>query len=854
MKELLYFHEIDKTMNACVGGKGANLGEMTRAGLPVPPGFCLTTRVYDEFSAGLLLDGLSGEEARALLQSCSLPDSCVDEMRKALKEFPEGTLFSVRSSATAEDLPYASFAGQQDTYLNINATGLAEAVKNCFVSLYTDRAVSYRQQNGIEKPSMSVVVQQMVRSDASGVMFTVDPVSGKRSHLVIDAIFGLGEAIVSGLVSPDHIIYDRKNRKIVSEEIACKSFAIMPLSGGGTEHKQLNSSDPVLTQEQIGELAALGEKLEAHYGAPQDVEWAIQDGTLYVLQTRAITSLYPVPQVNDSKFHFFYNMGYQQMNTAAMPVMAIDCLLGVTNLREEDLLDYQSILIYPFGQHLFVDFSMIFWAKPARTIILKKLLPNIDPLAASAIEELLTRKDKLQHPHPDMLRIARKAVKAFPKYLRSNDPKSLSAENADNIEHRIDAAIAEMEQHKTKPDVMRTIFKESMMLDIFAECFMPMVMSGVLALKKLEKMEEKMGCKGRWTKDLQIGNEGNVVTEMGLHIGDMADLVAADSGLQSLLAEDRTDWAELLSDRQDAFGKCYREFMKLYGFRGAGELDVSKVRWKEDPKPILAQVLAMAKDKVPGSHRREYEEKNLKAALQGDAMVQAVEEKLGAKQAQKARKLLEQFRWYYPKREHFKYYWMRKFGVIRELLLEIGDRMVQRGQLDHREDIMHLRMKEVHHALENNHDMRTVVPERRQEFERISRLSAPRIITSEGEILMGALSRDGLPENALVGAGVSPGVVEGFAKVVFDPAEAVVEKGEILIAPFTDPGWTPLFVDAAAVVTEIGGALTHGAVVAREYGIPGVVGVVDATKKLKTGQKIRVDGTSGYVLILDTNQ
>lgn len=850
MKELLYFHEIDKTMNAYVGGKGANLGEMTRAGLPVPPGFCLTTRVYNEFSAGLDLEGLNGEEARTLLQNCTLPDSCVDEMHKALKKFPEGTLFSVRSSATAEDLPYASFAGQQDTYLNVKASDLPEAVKKCFVSLYTDRAVSYRQQNGIEKPSMSVVVQQMVCSDASGVMFTVNPVNGNRSHLVIDAVFGLGEAIVSGLVSPDHIIYDRKNRKIVRDEIACKAFAIVSLPNGGTERRQLDSSEPVLTQKQISELAALGEKLEAHYNAPQDVEWALQDGKLYVLQTRAITSLYPVPQVNDNKFHFFYNIGYQQMNTAAMPVMATDCLLGVTNLREEDLLDYQSILIYNFGQHLFVDFSMIFWAKPARAIILKKLLPNIDPLAASAIEELLERKEKLQHPHPDMLRLVRKAVKAFPKFLRSREPKALSLENLDKIEHKIDASITEMQNNRSNPEALRTIFKNSMMFDIFAQDFMPMVMSGVLALKKLEKMEEKMGCKGRWTKDIQIGNEGNIVTEMGLHIGDMADLVAADSELRSLLTENRTDLAELLSVRQDAFGKCYREFMELYGFRGAGELDVSKVRWREDPKPILSQVLAMSKDKAHNSHRLEYEEKNRKAALQGDAMIQAVKEALGKKQASKARKLLEQFRWYYPKREHFKYYWMCKFSVIREMLLEIGDTMVRQGQLDKREDIMHLRMKEAYYALENLTDMRAVVSERSQEFKRISRLSAPRIITSEGEILMGVLSRDGLPENALIGVGVSPGVVEGIAKVVFDPSEAVVEKGEILIAPFTDPGWTPLFVDAAAVVTEIGGALTHGAVVAREYGIPGVVGVVDATKKIKTGQKISVDGTSGYVLIL----
>lgn len=850
MKHILFFNEIDKTMNAYVGGKGANLGEMTHAGLPVPYGFCLTTRVYDEFAEGLELDGLSGEEARALLQKGSLSASCIQQMKDALKEFPEGTLFSVRSSATAEDLPYASFAGQQDTYLNVNAAGLEEAVKNCFVSLYTDRAVSYRQQNGIEKPSMSVVVQQMVRSDASGVMFTVDPVSGRRTRLVIDAVFGLGEAIVSGLVSPDHIVYDRKKRVIVSEEIACKEFAIMPLPCGGTEHKTLHTTEPVLNKEMIGELAAMGDLLEKHYGAPQDVEWAIQDGKLYLLQTRAITSLYPVPEVNDGKFHFFYNMGYQQMNTAAMPVMALDCLLGATNLRDEDLLDYKSVLVYEIGQHLFLDYSMLFWAKPARRIYYK-LMPLMDPLVISAIKELLSRNEKLQHPNPALMSLFRKAAKAFPGYLRSADPKQLSGDAAERMKSRSDAAIAEMEAVKNTPDALRAIFKNVMIFHTFADTFAPMVFSGILALKRLEKMEKDMGCEGKWTKDLQIGNEGNVVTEMGLHLGDLADYIVADASLQELLESDREDLTELLFTRNDEFGACFREFMELYGFRGAGELDVSQTRWKEDPQPIIAQILAMAKDKEPGSHRKEYDEKNQKALAQGKAMILAVEKQLGKKKAKKAQKYLDQFRYFYPYREHFKYYWMRNFGAARDQLLSIGSDMVSRGQIEHRDDIMHLHMKEVYHALRSGDNLKGLVVERKQEFERISRLTAPRLLTTEGEVLMGGLSREGLPENALVGAGVSAGSVEGIAKVVLDPSKAVVEKGEILVAPFTDPGWTPLFVDAAAVVTEVGGALTHGAVVAREYGIPGVVGVVDATKILKTGQKILVDGTSGFVLPLD---
>ena len=258
MKQILFFHEIDKSMLPLVGGKGANLGEMTRAGFPVPKGFCLTTAVYDAFAEGLQLENLSGEKARSILAKRGLPARVEAQIHQALKSFPAGTLFSVRSSATAEDLPHASFAGQQDTYLNVRASGIAKAVKDCFISLYTDRAVSYRQQNGISKPSMSVVVQEMVASDSSGVMFTADPVSGNRTRLVIDAVFGLGEAIVSGQVSPDRIVYDRKSKSILSHEVAKKEFAIRPAEGGETVREEIQSEEPVLTEMQIRKLVIRG--------------------------------------------------------------------------------------------------------------------------------------------------------------------------------------------------------------------------------------------------------------------------------------------------------------------------------------------------------------------------------------------------------------------------------------------------------------------------------------------------------------------------------------------------------------------------------------------------------------------
>ncbi len=489
--------------------------------------------------------------------------------------------------------------------------------------------------------------------------------------------------------------------------------------------------------------------------------------------------------------------------------------------------------------------------KPARKVLLGRLLPATDALAASAFEELLARGNKLARPNYKVTKVLRMAAKNVIRFRKAKDPKGAAAEAMRQMRERSDAVVATYRGVGTDADAMRTMFRNAqMMTTFFANPFMPMVMNGVLALAQLKKLEEKMGCGGRFTTDMQIGSEGNVVTEMGLALGDLADLVAADPELQTLLAGSGEGLGEALSARTDAFGEAYRDFMRLYGFRCAGELDISQPRYEEDPSLLLAQISSTAEGKEPGSHRRDYEAKNTRARKAAEGLVAAAGDKLGAGAARKARINVERFQSYFSLREHFKYLWMRNLAEARKSLLRIGGKMADAGQLACADDIMHLHMKEVYAALEGGADMRALVEERKVEFERVSRLTPPRIITSEGEVLMGGLSRKDLPEGALAGAGVSADVVEGTAKVVLDPKGASVAKGEILVASFTDPGWTPLFVDAAGVVTEVGGMLTHGAVVAREYGIPGVVGVVDATKLIRTGQRIRVDGTAGIVEVL----
>src|SRR5215210_6324295 len=315
---VLSFGDVDRTALPIVGGKAANLGELTRAGLPVPPGFCVTTAAYELVAgdAGLrwILDDLAGTPpedaarlaelaaaARVALLAAPVPQEITEAIGEAYRGLGDGDEpVAVRSSATAEDLPTASFAGQQDTYLNVVGTeALVEAVRSCWASLWTDRAVSYRASNGIDHAGvrLAVAVQRMVEAEVAGVLFTANPLTGRRRQAVIDASPGLGEAVVSGAVNPDHFVVDTATGEIVERSLGDKRVAIRAEAGGRTRRVELaENGETSLTDAQIRALAKLGARVEAHYGEPQDTEWAIDtDGKLWLLQARPITTLFPLP-------------------------------------------------------------------------------------------------------------------------------------------------------------------------------------------------------------------------------------------------------------------------------------------------------------------------------------------------------------------------------------------------------------------------------------------------------------------------------------------------------------------------------------------------------------------------------
>ncbi len=550
---ILSFSDIRAADLPLVGGKGANLGEMTLAGFPVPTGFCLTTTAFQQFmdatpetdSLYNLLDTVTtddvesvrrvGQQVRQHLFDVPLPEAVAVAVRQSWREIGSDHAYAVRSSATAEDLPDASFAGQQDTYLNIiGEEALLDAIRRCWVSLFTDRAIFYRAQNKFphREVQLSVVVQKMIMSETSGIQFTADPLTGCRHTLTIDASFGLGEALVSGLVSPDAYKFDKRKNIIIDRQIADKRIAIYPEKDGGTRQVTLSpdqQKQTVLTDLQILALADMGKSVEAHYGKPQDIEWAMADGKLYLLQTRPITSLFPMDGLGspDESLHIFFSLGHQQSMTRAMAPLSLSSIQVLMPIGHEES-KFDNASIRASGGRLFADLTI-----PLRHPVLRRLMLNLlgqlDALAPEAVRQAILHPE-FQQPHG--IHISLSLLKNVFPFIR-RIMYTLWNRNltgfVDRTNALMDAFIAEMKHRfEAYPSGKEQL---QVVLDSLPETFplflnwVPEAGAGIAATRLLTKLA------GRWLSPdeleaLTLGIPGNVVNEMNMAIGDLADLSA----------------------------------------------------------------------------------------------------------------------------------------------------------------------------------------------------------------------------------------------------------------------------------------------------------------------------------------
>ncbi|GIE53990.1 rifamycin-inactivating phosphotransferase [Actinoplanes nipponensis] len=831
---------VDETRTAVAGGKGAHLGGLMRIdGVDVPAGFCVTTAAFRRILAeapaiGDRVDRLAvvdpadreairtlSAEIRRAIEETAIPRDLAAAVTRAHARLGAEAAYAVRSSATAEDLPTASFAGQQDTYLNVvGPAAVLRHVSRCWASLFTERAVLYRRRNGIDHRTvaMAVVVQRMVFPEASGVLFTADPVTGNRRVATVDAGFGLGEALVSGLVNPD--VFTVRDDRVVARTIAA-------------------AGRPALTDAQVVSLVRLGRRIEAHFGRPQDIEWCLAGDGFRIVQSRPITTLFPVPEAGDRENHVYVSVGHQQMMTDPMKPLGIS-MWQLTAM----------VAMHEAGGRLFVDVTRAL-ATPAGRAGLLELSGRSDPLVRDALETVIGRAGFLP-PLPD-------AAPPGPPAGAAPAPIETDPAIVTELIERSRASVAALERGlraRSGPalfDFLLEAFEEHKRV-LRDPLNFPAIMAGMEATWWLnDKLREWLGEKNA-ADTLTLSAPGNVTSEMGLALLDVADVIRARPAVVAFLRDVRDD--DFLDDLARLPGGAeargaIETYLERYGMRCVGEIDITRPRWRERPGTLVPVILDHVRNFAPGAAARRFEQ-GRQAAREKEhevlSRLRALPE--GESRAAETKRMIDRVRTFIGYREYPKYDIVSRTFLYKQALLREADSLVRAGVLADREDAFYLTFPELHEAVRTNRVDDRLIRQRREAFRSYHALTPPRVLTSEGEGIDGAYRRDDVPAGALAGLAVSTGTVEGRARVVLDMARADLAAGDILVTAYTDPSWSPVFVGIAGLVTEVGGLMTHGAVIAREYGLPAVVGVAQATRLIRDGQRIRVHGTDGYVEIL----
>ncbi|OZB95418.1 phosphoenolpyruvate synthase [Paenibacillus sp. XY044] len=862
MSLVLGFQEIGKTQLSHVGGKGMNLGQLSKIeGIQVPEGFCVTTEGYqkaigqNETYHALLhrLTTLNVEDRdqigeisgmiRQSIMEAEIPADVVEAVTHYLFRFGQEHAYAVRSSATAEDLPHASFAGQQDTYLNIiGKEAILQHISKCWASLFTDRAVIYRMQNGFDHRQvyLSVIVQKMVFPQASGILFTADPLSGNRKQLSIDASFGLGEALVSGLVSADN--YKVQYGEIVDKRIAAKTLAIYGRKEGGTETRQIDPDQQkaqTLTDQHIVQLARIGRQIEDYFGQPQDIEWCLADNTFYIVQSRPITTLYPIPEANDQENHVYLSVGHQQMMTDPIKPLGLSFYLLITPAP-----------MRPAGGRLFIDIAPRLTTTAGREALLINL--ESDPLFIGAIENIIERDFIKLVPNDQTAPIPAKSNTDKPAAFE-NDPAIVS-----DLIQRNQASITALKQKiqmKSGAELLDFILEDIQELRriLFDPQSTAVFMSAINATFWINEYMNKWLGEKNAADTLSQSVPNNITSEMGLALLDVADVIRPYPEVIDYLQHAEDNFLDELVNfdgGREAQEAIY-DYLSKYGMRCTGEIDISRTRWSEKPITLVPLILSNIKNFDSHESRRKFEQGRQEALAKEQELLNRLRQLPdGDQKANETKRMIDLVRNFIGYREYPKYGWVSRYFIYKQALLKEAERLAQAGVIHDIEDIYYLTFEELHEAVRTNILDDRIISKRKDEYKVYEKLTPPRVITSDGEMVRGSYKRGNLPADAILGLPVSSGVIEGRARVILSMEDAALEEGDILVTAFTDPSWTPLFVSIKGLVTEVGGLMTHGAVIAREYGLPAVVGVDHATKLIKDGQRIRVNGTEGYIEIL----
>lgn len=830
MRLIRDFRELSKEDISLAGGKGASLSELTKAKMPVPPGFVVTTAAYSGFvnenDLGKIVDkslqdkNNDGAAIRDAFVKSPIPEDIKTKVLNAYKKLGGGPV-AVRSSATAEDLPSASFAGQQETYLNIiGEKDLLDATRRTWASLWTERAITYRNRQGIDqkKVKLAVIVQRMVDAEFAGVMFTANPITGNRKEIVIDANPGLGEAVVSGLVTPDHFVMRRQWRgwRAIESTEGKREFIIKSKKGGGTE--RVEQSDVIayshlkLPQKALIELARLGVKIEKYFNSPQDIEWVWAGGEIFIVQSRPITALPDELPKQNKISRVMSGIIAEMMPTRPYPLEAT-----------------------LFGPELLVNDFL----KP----FLKLIGLRIPRASEFFIEEdgILVRYNGKMQPRPALsmifapFRLLALAIRYSPSHWK-NDPRVI--ETIKKIKE-----LEDKNYEKLSAIEVANIAKEA--LNIFPAIFevrilyLPRVALSIAALYLALLL---VGRRGLFSTLLYSGIITKV-TETNSALEGFASKIRGDKILADIFLKNEAGGILRRLENTEIGKNFLREFQSFldeYGYReSGGTMLVSQPTWKESPEVVFGILKTLTNAPLRSKSKDTWE--GARDTLIAQSILRFPPLRL------LFLKLLDTARYLQEIREDTRFYIMMAVPTLRRAVLELGNRLTKVKVLNKSQDVFYLKFNELTEAAKNlplqadqTDKLVSLILRRKSKYADLKStpIVDPRLYRAQ-KSKKGAL---------LAGTPGSPGLAEGPARVIRNSSEFdKLRPGDILVAPYTNPAWTPLFEIVSAVVVDTGGVMSHAAIVAREYGIPAVMGTVDGTAKIKDGDQIRVDGTNGRV-------
>ena len=849
-----------------VGGKGASLSNLVAAGLPVQPGFHITTAAYRHFveanglqqpmveAAGAARpdDPASMERVsatiRQILEGASIPEEVTAAVRRAYANLDgEQTPVAVRSSATAEDLPKASFAGQHQTFLNVRgAEALLEAVKRCWTSLWTARAIAYRSRQRIapESVSMAVVVQRMVEANAAGVLFTANPANGRRDQVVIDAAWGLGEAIVGGEVTPDHLVVDRKSGRVLSRETADKKLMTVCTEEGTAERPvpaELRRM-PILDDSMAGELARLGTKIEAQFGPPQDIEWAVADGQIAILQSRPITVL-PEPigevpsdwSVPDPTSLYFRTSYVELLPNPLSPLFA-------TMVADPIVRTLNEVAITELGIHL--EDADGFTTVNGYGYMFMRLQPW----------KWLGWLFKFPAFLPIVLQATRRLREEYrPRYEGSVERRkgeSISEmTSTELLAGAQDLLYCGLQYYTGVQTVLPMVTLSEMLFSEFYNRLVrragdPPAQTFLLGFDSLPIQAEKsLYDLAVWCRE----HPGLVEVLINTPSDRSSDLLAADTPAADVEEGLWREWQYRFQAHLDRHGHM------LYN------LDFVNPVPADEPAPLFDTMKFYIRGEGVDPHARQRQ-----AAKRREEATEAVNSRLDGLRLRTFQRLLRWAQSVAPERENALTSVGLGWPLLRQMLLELGRRLVIAGAIPRADDVFWLEKSEVEEtaALLDGGSTRidslaAVVEARKMTWRGQKRASPPMSLPQIGLLKCIDMGRfmvaraDEQHGNVVRGIAASAGRVTATARVLEGPEDfGQVRPGEVLVARITTPAWTPLFAMASAVVTDIGGPLSHGSIVAREYGIPAVMGTGNGTQRITNGQSVTVDGDAGTVSLL----